>query len=464
MIAALGGGRARSGSWLLFAAAMTLGVAVHPIAAVALLAFTALQVVRPLDFTSAYLLVVTGASFINYTRGRLTFELSLLSLGLAFVLFVYGLRRHERLLALPVTPLTTLLAPWMLLTLANFVRGVLAGNSTRYAGLELLAGLAMGSAFLVANRFRASDLRLATGWLWVTALGHAALGFWIYSILKVRTGSIYFTPIPGLVAVLLFNFALRARTTRLALLWVAAMLPLLMHQFLSFTRGYWLAILISLVFSMVVFAWRQPDAAVRWRRSGTLLAALAGLGVLGAIVLALVYGIRGLGELALSRFSSSVGTTYTFETSSNIVRLVEAAKVLSEILKAPLHGHGLGYAFTVREPIHLELIEQWYCHQNYLLVWLKQGLVGLVLFVGTLFAGLRTTLKGRALADPVAQSWCMGAAAATVYVIVYGLVHFPLAEVNTTFTIALLWGSSAALTTRDWHELRWGRPVPGDRP
>ena len=328
---------------------------------------------------------------------------------------------------------------------------------------ELLAGLAMGSAFLVANRFRASDLRLATGWLWVTALGHAALGFWIYSILKVRTGSIYFTPIPGLVAVLLFNFALRARTTRLALLWVAAMLPLLMHQFLSFTRGYWLAILISLVFSMVVFAWRQPDAAVRWRRSGTLLAALAGLGVLGAIVLALVYGIRGLGELALSRFSSSVGTTYTFETSSNIVRLVEAAKVLSEILKAPLHGHGLGYAFTVREPIHLELIEQWYCHQNYLLVWLKQGLVGLVLFVGTLFAGLRTTLKGRALADPVAQSWCMGAAAATVYVIVYGLVHFPLAEVNTTFTIALLWGSSAALTTRDWHELRWGRPVPGDR-
>jgi O-antigen ligase len=445
------------GYWVLLAAALVLAFFVHPVAALALLAFTALQVVRPLDFPATYLMVVTGASFVNYTRGRLTFELSLLSVLMGFMLLTYTLRRDRRLVALPVSPLLEPLLPYLALTLFNFVRGVAAGNSLRYAGLELLAALALGSTILVANQFKQRDLKLALGWLWVTALGHSALGFYIYSILKVRTGSIYFTPIPGVVAVVMFNFALRARSTKSAALWVLAFLPLLLHQFLSFTRGYWLSIMVSMIFSIVVHAWRRPDWGVRLRRAGFLLSTLVGLGLLGAMVLAVVYGIRGLGELALSRLSSSTGTSYSFETSSNIVRLVEAAKVIGEILKAPIQGHGLGYSFTVREPIHLKLIEQWFCHENYLLVWVKQGLIGLALFVWTLFAAVRTGLKAWRHEDSFTQSWCVGAAAATVYVLVYNLVHFPLAEVNTTFTIALLWGGAMALTSKDWHVWTWGR-------
>ena len=236
-----------------------------------------------------------------------------------------------------------------------------------------------------------------------------------------------------------------------------------MHQFLSFTRGYWLAIMASVVFSVVVHAWDRRDwraaagplgdAARRARRRGR-----AGRGRDRVRV-----GIRGLGELALSRLSSSTAARSPFETSSNI-GAPRRGQVITEIIKAPLFGHGLGYSFTVREPIQLTLHEQWFCHENYLLVWLNQGIVGLLLFVWVLFAAVRTGLRGRRLEDTRQQAWCVGAAASAVHIIVYNLVHFPLAEVNTTFTIALLWGGAMAMTSHDWHELHWGPPGRAERP
>lgn len=447
--------------WVLLALALVLGFALGPLAAFALLTIVTLQLVRPLDFFTAYLLVVTGASFVNYTRGGLTGELSLLSVGLLFMLFCYTLRPGRRLLAAPLTPVTLPLLLYLGLSCANFVRGLLAGNSPRYAGLGILAVLALGSCLLVANQFRRRDLGLAYGWLWVTALGHSALGFYVYSILKVRTGSIYFTPVPGVIAVLLLNRALRAGSSRRALLWTCATLPLLLHQFLSFTRGYWLSIMASLLFTIAVFVGRGPAWPARLRRSAAMLGTVVVVGVVGAVVIAEVYGIRGLGELALSRLSSSTGTQYSFETSSNIVRLVEAAKVFTEIAAAPLQGHGIGHSFVVREPIHLQMHDQWFCHENYLLVWMTQGLIGLGLFVWMLFAAVRMGLAGRRREDPGEAAWVMGTAAATVYVIVYNLVHFPLGEVNTTFTLALMWGCTMSLTASGWRELRWGPARPG---
>ncbi|MEO5988426.1 MAG: O-antigen ligase family protein [Candidatus Eisenbacteria bacterium] len=442
--------------WPLLAGLVAVALVVHPIAAFGVLLLLALQRAYPLDFRTAYLAVVSGASFINYTRGHLTKELSLLTIGIVFMIVCYTLRRGQSLIAYPRTTLTTPLLLYTGLTFINFMRGILVDNSLRYAGLELLAGLALVSAVLVANRSRPQHLRLSVVWLWITALGHCALGFYIFSILHVRTGSIYFTPVPGVIAALMLSFALRASRPRVAAMWVLAMTPLIAHQFLSFTRGYWLAFLASSLFSAVVFLWNREGRGARLRRVGFLFLLVTSGVVVAATALSLVFGIRDLGTLALDRLSSSTGTEYSWETSSNVVRLVEYAKVITEIAKAPLFGHGLGFAFVVREPLLQKLHEQWFTHQNYLLVTLKQGVLGLLLFVWMLFAGVRMGLSGLHLKDPDSVAWCAGTAAATVHLIVYCNVHFPLGEVNTTFTLAFLWGVTMALVSRSTVEFRFG--------
>jgi hypothetical protein len=445
--------------WLVLAGVLALGLSVHWLAALALLALVVLQTTRPLEFLPAYLTVVTAASFVNYTRGQLTAELALLSVGIVFMLICYVLGRGERVLAVPRTLMTLPVLLYLALSIVNLLRGLAAGNSARYAGLEILSVLALSSSLLVANRVLDDRrLRWMVLWLWITGIGHVALGFYIYSIIHVRTGSIYFTPVPGVIAALLLSFAFRARRAGHALAWTLAIIPLLMHQFLSFTRGYWLGLIGASAFSIIAFLIGPSGVTSRIRRVALVTGSLTVGGLIGAWILSIVYGIHGLGELAASRFSSALGTKYSFETSSNIVRLVEYGRVLSDIIRAPIQGHGLGYYFVVREPIHLKLIEQWFVHENYLLVWLKQGLIGLILFIWIQVSGVWAGWRGRTLRSEIANSWCLGTAAASVYVLIYCLVHFPLAEVNTTFLMALLWGGTMSLTATGHVVLTWRPP------
>ena len=46
-------------------------------------------------------------------------------------------------------------------------------------------------------------------------------------------------------------------------------------------------------------------------------------------------------------------------------------------------------------------------------------------------------------------------ASAVVFCVVYSLVHFPLAEVNTTFPLALVLGAAMRLTATGTIALRW---------
>lgn len=446
--------------WLLLAVVLALFLGVHWIAALGVLAFAVVQRARPLDVLASCLMVVGGATFINYTRGGLTYELSLLTLGILWMLFCYVMAFRGEMFVVRRAAVTVPLLCYLGLSLFNFLRGLAVGNSLRYAGLEILAALALGSCLLFANlRLDRGRLTTMAAALWVVALGHCALGLYIFSKIHVRTGSIYFTAVPGIVAALLFNFALRARASRTRWMLMLALLPLLTHQFLSFTRGYWLGLIGSTLFSIAVYGGRGAGSRERWLQSARLLAGLAGIVASGGVALTVLFNIRNLGDLALSRLSSSTGTQLTFETSSNIVRLVEYARALEDVLLAPWFGHGLGYSFVLREPLGQTVNDQWYVHQNYLLVWLKQGLLGVALFVATLVAAVRTGLDGRRLEEPLAAAWCTGAAAATVFVMIDSCVYFSLAEVNATFPIALIWGGAIALTAKGRWQLRWRPPV-----
>ena len=113
--------------------------------------------------------------------------------------------------------------------------------------------------------------------------------------------------------------------------------------------------------------------------------------------------------------------------------------VAEDIIHSPIIGYGLGYSFVVKDPITFKSEEHWFVHQNYLLVWLKQGLIGLALFVWVLISAFLTGWTGRNRKDPYEAAWCAGAAAVALHLLIYCNVHFPLAEVNSTFAVALMW-------------------------
>lgn len=446
--------------WLLLVAVLALALFVHPIAAVAVLALVIIQRARPLDFLTSYMMVVVVGSFINYGggfgSGALTSQLSVLTVFLVFMLYCYVLSRRWDSLILPQTPATLPLLLFFGLTLVNFVRGIAIGNSLHYGGLELLACLALVSCLLVSSRkFSEREYQVALLWLCVMGTCHFFLGAYVLSLFHRRLIGLYFSPVPGVVAMLVFNFALRARTRAKAVLWLLVMVPLLAHQFLSFTRGFWMAIIAGILFSLIVYIGRSEGARDRARSAGFSLAFLGVVAAVSIGVIAVGLGIGHVFELAGNRFASSAGTKYSWESSSNVVRLVEYFHVLDLITENPIFGHGLGYFFVVREPVYFSLIEQWFVHENYLLVTLKQGLIGLGLWVWLLVAFVRVGVNGRRLPNLDEQAWCTGAGAVVIYIMVYSLVHFPLAETNTTFTFAMILGAAMRMTSRGSTALRW---------
>ena len=446
--------------WALLGAVLAVHFLIGPWWALAVGGLGLLQIWRPLGFLPAYLMVVAGGSFVDYSQGHLTSELSVLSVGILFMLFCYLLAMRSEAFTLPRAGLTVPLAGYLGLTLLNFLRGMVVGNSLRYAGLELIAALAMGCTFLVGNLpMTPTAIFTALAGLILMALGNSALGFHEFSVAHQRVGSVYFTAVPGIVALVLFNFALHEKRARRSAIWILFMAPLLVHQFLSFTRGFWLGLSGGFLYSIVAFGGFGAGSAARWRRVVTRGGILFGLVSIGVLLIASVFGISNLLDLARDRLSSSTGTKLTFETSSNIVRLVEYARVIRDIIASPWIGHGLGYYFVVREPIHDQLIEQWYCHESYLLVWLKQGIPGLLLYVSVLVSAFLTAHQASRRAPGLEGAWCAGAAAVTIFVALYSTVYFVLvAEVNTAFLIALLWGGSLSIAARGHWRLRWRAP------
>jgi len=454
------------GWWITFASVLFVGLKFSWVAAVGVIVFAIIQRARPFDFLLSYLIVVADASIMDYFTGKLTPLMSIFTGLLLFSLLCYLLSRRQDALTFPVTPALRPLVLYLLLTLVNFVRGLAVGNKATYAGLELIAALGLGTCLIIGSRRLTNrEIMSAVLWLWIVGLGHFARGVQIYAIEHIRVGGNYFEPVTGLIAVLMFNFALREPKRSRAVLWVLAIAPLLFHQFISFTRGFWMALAAAIPFSVVLYGGRGLGAGPRWRQAGFVLSVMMGFAVTGALAIATALGFGNIGEIAAGRFNSSFQTTYDADSLSNFVRLSEYLNVIGNIMRKPWFGYGLGFAFVNRELIYFKLISQWFTHDNYLLVTLKQGLIGLALWIWLMIAMLRTALKGRHLPDRVQQSWCMGTAAMAVYVIVYQFVAFPMAEVNTVFTFALGIGVTMDLTRTGTFAIRWkARPATASAP
>jgi hypothetical protein len=446
--------------WLALVALLGVGLLGNWFVAAGLAVLLIRQYARPFDFLTSYALVAAGAAFIRYEAGMLTRELGLLSLLILFMLVSYAVSHLGRGLMLPKTRLLLPLLAYAGISLANYARGVLAGNSLKYATLELLPPLGLASALLVANVFDpARHLRTALRALLVIGYGSAALGLYFFSIYHVRMAGVYYTPVPGLIAMLAVNLALRARRTAGVLGWSMLALPLLLHQFVSFTRGMWLGSMAGLLASFLFYVGWGRGSGSSWRRAGLVFACVVGLGAAGALGLGLVLGQTDFLSLAGNRFTSIGGTGFTHQTASNLVRLAEYAEVIPRIAASPWLGHGLGYTFLFREPLGFKVQEQWYSHEIYLFVWLKQGVVGLLAFLWMLWtATVFGVQESRRRGDEWESAWLATAAACTVLLAVLDLSNFQLASVNSIFVLALLWGGAMAIGRTGFIHLRWASP------
>ncbi len=447
--------------WLILGVALTVGVLVNWAIAFGLIALFISQLVRPMDFILAFLLVAAGAALVNNSGGELTGELSLLTIGIVTMLVFYVLTNHDRVLALPDTGLTWALMAFLLLTVINAVRGVWVGNDTRNLGLEFIALLGLGGALLLGNAFdSARDLGIMTVGMIAIGFGPAIRGFTEFSTRIVHGKEVYAMAVPGIVGVLLFNLALRARSRLASFGWIVLSLPLFLHQLLSFGRGLWTGCTAALVFSVVLYGGRTPGARTRWARAMFAIGVLVGVSLFAAVQFALLSGHEDFLEEAWGRFASIGGTKISYETRSNIIRLWEYGTVAKLILKEPLFGYGIGYTFPIMEPFTQKVADQWCVHENYLLVWLKQGIVGVALFLWMLGAAIKMGVRGaRRRTDPWESAWFASVAAGTFYLCVLSLSNFPFGFVNETFLMALFWGVGMAIERKGFVRFRW-TPLP----
>jgi O-antigen ligase len=177
--------------------------------------------------------------------------------------------------------------------------------------------------------------------------------------------------------------------------------------------------------------------------------------------MAVLYGQMDILEQAGGRFASIGGTETKAEHWSNLDRLVEAAAVLKHIQESPWIGHGLGFTYLNTNTLTQETSPQWWVDQNYLLIWLKHGLLGLGLFFWLLWVAYRLGAReARKRADPWEASWLATTSGATVCMAVFAMFDWPFAQVYSTLMLGLLWGGSIAMTREGTVRFQWSAPRP----
>ena len=128
------------------------------------------------------------------------------------------------------------------------------------------------------------------------------------------------------------------------------------------------------------------------------------------------------------------------------MRLVEWERAVNAALESPVIGNGFGFAIMNRDPFLGTTREQWFVHNYYLLIWLNLGIVGLAAFGFLLWKLIRAASRV-AGEDPswLVRAWAIAAIAVTGQVLVILLTNYSLADVNTAFAFAYIWGVFWAL-------------------
>lgn len=190
-----------------------------------------------------------------------------------------------------------------------------------------------------------------------------------------------------------------------------------------------------------VFLGERGRADQAGRRIARGLIGLSCAVLLAALSVALLFGSTGIFEGALNRLTSSFSTRFTGETASNVFRLIEYDTAIREALVSPVFGRGMGATVEVVDPLLKTRTTAWYIHNYFLFIFLKFGAVGLFIFLILMWQLARRAvyLASEGKSGTVRSMGCAGVAT-IAQVLVISLTHYPLADVNSAYTFAFLWG------------------------
>jgi len=394
-----------------------------------------------------FVILVALASFVNYSAGRLLLELGVVYGWLLWMALVIWWRSAwmpgvelPRGMGVPMVC-------WALACVFGAIIGLLGGNNTHYLGIQFAGALWPLMSVLMCQALSRKNLIGAGVGLVLLSLAHLVFGLTAIRAAHERLGGVYFTPVPGQVAMLLWAACLLAPRLRWRMACLVFLALLLIHQIFSFTRGYWLGILAGIAVATVL-CWVSERPAARAsmvRRAGALTGALAAaLAVL--LVSSTLLGGSSLMQAAGRRFGSSFSLEASSETASNVMRLLEYSQALDSARQAPLTGKGFGFAFVIVDPFLGGRTVDMLVHNYYLYITLKMGLIGLAAFFFLFWRFFRATIPPlRDEHDWLSRTWLIAAIAMTVQVLVICLTNYSLNDANTGATFAFLWAGAWAI-------------------
>ena len=148
--------------------------------------------------------------------------------------------------------------------------------------------------------------------------------------------------------------------------------------FLSYTRGSWLAAAMTIIIGAYFLIRSQR---LRIKTSIFITTILS--------IIAFVYLLNLVGVIP-DKFLIARATSISFNKIdiSNLGRLVEYATGFNAFLKSPLLGAGLGFKFTYFSP-GIGTESTIYCHNSYLYVLTKMGIMGIIPFLLILISVLK---------------------------------------------------------------------------
>ncbi len=233
---------------------------------------------------------------------------------------------------------------------------------------------------------------------------------------------------------------------------------LICHQVVTFTRGFWLGLLVSIPLVCILYGRRGQGVRQRWAKVLRMFALIGLIMLPVALIASALVGWSDVVQLVGNRFTSSFQTKSTPETFSNIVRLVELRTAFRLILASPLLGYGHGSTLIVRHVFHPMTGPQWWVHQTYVMIMLKQGILGPVALLWLLYAATKAGVRGTVHRDPVIAGWGAASAACTVFAAVVGLTNYFFFMVTQSYILALVWGITLSLSQPSHWRVFWRAP------
>ena len=148
--------------------------------------------------------------------------------------------------------------------------------------------------------------------------------------------------------------------------------------FLSYTRGSWVSAILALIL-LFIFLIRSKIVIVNWR-----IISFISVTIFSILLLLTLLNIISL-DIFLARMTS---VTLDKIDISNLGRLVEYVTAIEAFLSNPITGAGFGLMFNYFSP-GIGYMSTIYCHNSYLYILSKMGLIGFIPFMFLLFYSIR---------------------------------------------------------------------------